>query len=60
MDRVPNEQIRESCGVTKVVDERIAESVLLWFSHVERIENDRFAKRVYVEQCAGSPSEVMD
>ena len=46
--------------MTKVVDERIAESVLLWFSHVERIENDRFAKRVYVEQCAGSPSEVMD
>ena len=28
MDRVPNAQIRELCGGTKVVDERIDEGVL--------------------------------
>ena len=28
MDKVPNAQIREVCGVTKVVDERNDESVL--------------------------------
>ena len=29
------------------VDERIGEGVLWWFGHVERMENDRIAKRVY-------------
>ena len=48
MDRVPNARIRELWGVTKGVDERIDEGVLWWFSHVERIENDRIAKRVYI------------
>ena len=32
------------------------EGVLRWFSHVERMENDRIAKRVYVGECAGSCS----
>ena len=40
MDRVPNSQISELCGVKKGLDERIDESV----------------KRVYVEECAGSRS----
>ena len=31
MDRVPNARIRELCGVTKEVDERIDEGVLRWF-----------------------------
>ena len=48
MDRVPNARISELCGVTKGVDERIDEGVLRWFGHVERMENDRIAKRVYV------------
>ena len=30
----------------KVLDERIDESVLRWFGHVERMERDRIAKRV--------------
>ena len=38
----------------KGVDERIDEGVLWWFGHVERIEKDRIAKRVYVGVCAGS------
>ena len=53
MDRVPNTQIRELCGVMKGVDERIYEGVLRWFGHVERME-DRIVKRVYVSECAGS------
>ena len=48
MDRVPNAQIRELCGVKKGLDEWIDEGVLQWFSHVERRESDRIAKRVYV------------
>ena len=56
MDRVPNAWIRESCGVTKGVDEKIDEGVLRWFSHVKRMENERIDKRVYVGECAGSRS----
>ena len=35
MDRVPNAWIREVCGVRKGLDERIDESILWWFGHVE-------------------------
>ena len=37
--------------MTKVVDEKIDEGVLRWFGNVKRMENDRIAKRVYVEVC---------
>ena len=56
MDRVPNTRLRELCGVTKGVDEMIDEVILRRFGHVRRMENDRFAKRVYVGECAGSRS----
>ena len=56
MYRVPNARIRDLFGVTKGVDERIDEGVLWWLGHVERIENDRTAKRVYVGERAGSRS----
>ena len=29
-------------------DKRIDEDILQWFGHVERIENDMTAKRIYV------------
>ena len=41
MDRVPNEWIRELCGVMKCLDERIDEGVLRWFGHVEGIGSPR-------------------
>ena len=40
----------------KIPDERIDEGVLRWFGHVESMERDRIAKRVYVGECAGSRS----
>ena len=52
MGRVPNARIRKLCGVTRGVDERIDEGVRRWFGHVERAENDRTAKRVYVGDCS--------
>ena len=27
-----------------------------WFTHLERMENDRIAKRFYVRECAGNHS----
>ena len=35
-DRMPNTLIKELCQVNKEVDERINESVLRWFEHIER------------------------
>ena len=51
VNRVPNAWIREFYGVTKGVDDRIDEGVLHRFGHVERMQNDRIGKRVYVGEC---------
>ena len=56
MNKFPNARIKQLCGVTKAVAEKIDEGVLLWFDHEERMENDRIANRVYVGECAGSCS----
>ena len=48
MDRVPSARIRESYEVTNGEDERVNEGVLRWLGHVERMENNRIAKRAYV------------
>ena len=56
MAMVPNARIRVLCGLKKGLDERIDEGVLRWFGHVERMERDRVAKRVYVRVCARSRS----
>ena len=59
MDRVPNSRIRELCGAKKGLEERIDEFMLRWFGHVERMERDMIAKRVYVGEFAGSCSMGM-
>ena len=56
MGRVLNAQMRELCGVMKGLDESIDEGVLCWFGYVERMESDRIAKRVYVEESVSSSS----
>ena len=40
----------------KGLDEIVDEGLLRWVGHVERMERDRIAKRVYVGMCAGSRS----
>ena len=56
MDKVPNTWIKESCRMAKVVDERIEEENLHWFSHVKKMENDRSAKILYASSSsAGQP-----
>ena len=46
MDRVLNPWIR-----VRWSSER---DVFHWFGHIERMKNDKIAKRVYVEECEGS------
>ena len=38
------------------MDKKFDETVLRWFSHVERMDSDRIAKRVYVGECADNHS----
>ena len=56
MNRAPNARSRELCGVPKGFDE----NVVRWFGHIERMENDRIAKRVYVGEsvCRSTEEEV--
>ena len=37
-------------------EEGIDEGIIQWFGHVERMEMDRIARRVYVGECVGSHS----
>ena len=53
MDKATNGRIRELCVVRKGRDKRINEGIFQRFGHVERTENGRISKRVYVEECAG-------
>ena len=54
--KAPSAWIRELCGLTKGVDDRIDEGVLWCLGHVERMEKERIAKLVYVGECAGNRS----
>ena len=56
MDKVLNAWKRKLCRVTKGVDKKTDEAVLQLFGHVERMENDRIAKRIYIGECGGSCS----
>src|SRR5678815_2984301 len=44
--------VLELCGVKKGVNERINESTLRWFGHVERMNDSRLDKRMYSGECA--------
>ena len=38
----------------KELDERIDESVLWWFIHTEKVENNKITENVYKGECMGS------
>ena len=40
--------------MSKRVNEWKDEIVLEWFGHIERVENDRIAKREYMGECLGN------
>ena len=47
MDRIRNVVIREEVGVMRDLAGRMESCVLRWFSHVERMDGERMAKRIY-------------
>src|SRR5678816_1405496 len=62
IDKMRNERIRELHGVKKGVNERINESTLRWFGHVERMDDSWLVKQMYSGECvwnrpAGRPKK---
>lgn len=53
VDRVRNERIRERCGSKKSMLGRADESVLRWYGHVERMDNERVTKKIYESSVSG-------
>ena len=53
IDKVLNVKIRRRCGENVSVSQRIDQGVLRWFGHVERMGEERMAKRVYESDVRG-------
>ena len=53
IDRAPNVEIRRRCGKNVSVGQRIDQGLLRWFGHVERMGDERLAKRVYDSNVRG-------
>ena len=47
MDRIRNEVIREEVGVMMDLAGRAEICVSRWFGHVEQMDGERMAKRIY-------------
>ena len=45
MDRVRIEEVRRRAGIERELASRADQRVLRWFGHVERMDEDRMARR---------------
>ena len=52
-DKVKNVRIKEMCGWRKSLVERAEESMLRWFGHVCRINEEGMAKKVCISEVKG-------
>ena len=52
-NRVRNEEVRRRTGVMRELSGRADQSVLRWFGHIERMDEDRLVKRVYRAEVRG-------
>ena len=54
LDRVRNVAVRERTGVERVLAGRVDMSVLRWFGHMERMNEDRMVKKVLISEVNGN------
>ena len=54
IDRVSNAEIRRRCGKSGGVSQKMDQGVLRWFGHVERMGDERLARRVYESHVRGT------
>ena len=53
IDRIRNEEVRRRCGKVVSVGIKRDQSVLRWFGHIERMNEERIQKRMYESSVAG-------
>ena len=53
MDRVRNEVVRRRAGIESELASRADQRVLRWFGHVERMDEYRMARRVFMAEVIG-------
>ena len=53
MDRVRNEEVRRRAGIGMELASRADQRVLRWFGHVERMDDYRMARRVFMAKVSG-------
>ena len=53
MDRVRNEEVRRRAGIARELASRVVQRVLKWFGHVERLDENRLARRVLTAEVSG-------
>jgi hypothetical protein len=56
MDRVRNVEVRQRTGVVKKLSERVDQSVLRWYGHMVRMDEERLTKKVWRAQVNGGRS----
>ena len=52
--RVRNEEIRRRCGLQRSLSEREEAAVLQWFGHIEKMEREKLAKKIYRAEAEGN------
>ena len=58
MDRVRNEEVRRRAGIERELASRADQRVLRWFGHVERMDEERMARRVLMAEVSGGQAQV--
>ena len=53
MDRVRNEEVRMRAGIERELASRADQRVLRWFGYVERMDEYRTARRVFMAEVSG-------
>ena len=53
MDRVRNEEVCMRAGIERELASRAHQRVLRWFGHVERMDEYRMARRVFMAEVSG-------
>ena len=57
MDRVRNEEVTRRAGIERELASRADQRVLRWFGHVERMDDYRMARRVFMAEVSGDGYE---
>ena len=52
-DRIRNEEVHRMAGTSEDVTVRMKKKVLSWFVHVQRMSDERMAKKIYGGKVSG-------